>query len=82
MRVLTYYKDFRQQVHMYCFDMINVLKERIQQDQKELAFFEQLQREQARCKACNGEGTIRVCYDMNESTTIQCEGCKGTGSQS
>jgi len=79
MRVLTYHKSFRQQVWHYCFDKINELENRIKEDQTELEFFKQLQKEQHRCSACNGMGETRHYYDMNESTVEKCKACGGTG---
>lgn len=70
----TYYKDFRQRTWHYCFDRINELKKRMVEDQEELEFFEQLQKEQKRCTACNGMGEIRNYCDW-----MACKACNGTG---
>jgi len=82
MRVLTYHKSFQQRVYCYCFDMINELKKRIEEDQTELAFFQELLRQQNRCVVCHGTGEIRYYTNIDESTLEKCKACNGTGEAS
>jgi len=79
MRVLTYYKSFKQQVWHYCFDMIRELEKRIKEDQEELEFFKTLQLAQNRCEACNGIGDVTTHFDIDERSVDECKVCKGTG---